>query len=557
MKRLLLRYSLPAVAVLLVGTLLGMQLEAYLTPDNPVENLRKLEEAFTLIQRNYVDEVDAKWLSEEAIVGMLDRLDPHSIYISAEEIGEVQDQFQGSFGGIGIWFEVPESDTATVVSTISGGPSEAVGLMAGDRIVAVNDTSIVGVPSNQITKRLKGPIGTPVEVTVVRPGIPRALTFNITRDRIPIRSVDIGYMLDEQTGYVKVSRFAVTTADEFREQIQALQRQGMRRLVLDLRDNGGGVMESAIRMADEMLRGGQTIVYTQSRNTRFNARAQATDDGLFEEHPVIVLVNAYSASASEIVAGALQDHDRALLVGQRTFGKGLVQQQFELPDGSVLQMTVSRYYTPVGRLIQTPYDGGDEEDYYEQKFSSLSQATFSPSDYLDTIPDSLQYKTDGGRLVFGGGGIMPDIVVAPDTTSLVRALGVKGVDYLFVRDWFLSQEQALRSRWGQNQDAFLASFAVDPARWQAFLAFAEEKGFTLKAGTADVRKSAYTAQDVAAARPELEQRMKAYMARQLYGTEASIPLFNRVDPVLNEALKHWEEAGRVASVGRARHTSDS
>ncbi len=537
MKKFRLAYVIPALLLLTLGMVVGVEI-GNLLPKQDLKQLKKLEDAYLTITRYYVDQVDAGKLAEDAIQGMLHELDPHSAYISNSEIEEVQEEYQGSFGGVGIWFEIIE-DTARVVSTVADGPSDRAGVMAGDRIIGVNDSSAVGFTNRDVQKRLKGPVGTRVGLRLARPGGRRPIDVTIERERIKLETVDSAYMLDEQTGYVRVSRFAMTTFKEFMDQVGALRAQGMRRMVLDLRGNPGGVMDGAISMADEMLPGGRTIVYTQSRHTELNSMHKATEGGALEDLPVIVLVSPYSASASEIVAGALQDNDRALIVGQRTFGKGLVQQQFRLPDGSVLQMTVSRYYTPAGRLIQTPYADGDQEDYYAAKFSSYEDATYHPADYIESIPDSLKFKTTSGRTVFGGGGIMPDYVVAPDTTDLEEAVARNGYDYLFVREWFERHEREARARWGDKQPQFVQAYRVEGGMWQEFTAFLAGKDLHT-AGAAP--GGAPDAAALAAARPVLEARLKAYLARQLYGAEASTPLFNAVDPVLEEAMKLWNNA---------------
>ncbi|MEX1056064.1 MAG: S41 family peptidase, partial [Rhodothermales bacterium] len=475
-------YILPGVALLIAGALLGMKLQATVMSDDTFSNLRKLEDAFVIINQKYVEEVNADRMAEKAIDGMLKNLDPHSTYISADEAKEVQEGYQGSFGGIGIWFEIPRNDddysddTVRVVSTISDGPSEKAGIMAGDRIVRINSDPAIGLSNNDVTGKLKGAIGTAVDVTVKRRGAREALEFTLTRDRIPLFTVDTSYMLDDGTGYIRISRFSMETYKEFMQHMDSLQTQGMKRLVLDLRSNPGGIMEAAIQIVDEILPGSDMIVYTKGRNAEATASYRARRKGKFESEPVIVLVNEYSASASEIVAGALQDHDRALIVGQRTFGKGLVQNQFPLPDGSFLQMTVARYYTPSGRLIQTSYDDGDQKEYYENKFKTYDSATFNPSEYIESIPDSLHYKTQHGRDVFGGGGILPDYIVKPDTTPVVRAVLGNGLDVRFVRQWFIEHEGGLRDTWADRQDEFALDYEFDNAVWTEFWAFAAENG---------------------------------------------------------------------------------
>ncbi|MCY3613659.1 MAG: S41 family peptidase [Bacteroidetes bacterium] len=322
-----LRYIIPITLLLLAGGLLGASFSRYF--GDITEDLRKLEEAFLMINRRYVDPVEPNQAAEDAIEGMLKSLDPHSSYIDASAFKEVAESFQGSFGGIGVWFQIPDGDTARVVSPIENGPSEKAGIRAGDRIIAVDDTSVVGVGEDEVKRRLKGPVGTQVEVTIRRLGIQKPFTVPLTRDLIPLYSITSSYMVDDITGYVRISRFAQSTYPEFIQALDELQGQGMERLLLDLRDNGGGILQSAVAIVDEMLAGNEYIVSTIGRSVPSEVFvAQRT--GRFETQPIIVLVNGNSISASEIVAGALQDHDRALLVGQRTFGKGLVQNQFRM-----------------------------------------------------------------------------------------------------------------------------------------------------------------------------------------------------------------------------------
>lgn len=542
---------LPAFLLLTLGMAVGVEIDSFLS-GRFMDQRDKLEQAFRIITRQYVDEVDTNALVEDAIAGMLQELDPHSTYISASEIEEVQEEYQGSFGGIGIWFEILK-DTARVVSTISDGPSEKVGLMAGDRIIAVNDSSAIGFKNNDVQKHLKGPIGTSVRLTVKRPGVRNPLRFTITRSRIPLYTVDSAYMIDNQTGYLHVNRFAMTTYEEFLSKLQELKGKGMQRLVLDLRDNPGGVMDAAINMADEFLKGGQTIVYTKSRHRELEAIHKSTGGGSFETEPLIVLVSPYSASASEIVAGALQDQDRALIVGQRTFGKGLVQQQFRLDDGSVLQMTVSRYYTPVGRLIQTPYKNGNQESYYASKLDEIEKSIYHPADYANSVPDSLRFKTGHGRVVFGGGGIMPDYVVAPDTTSILWEVAVRGMDDLFMRDLFTRNEQRFRNQWGKQKETFFSNYKIDDRTWEAFVDTLSARGIRLdeKTAPANAKGTVHSKAELNAARPLLETRLKAYLARQLFGAESALPLLNSVDPVLTEAVKYWNRAEDLAKYHRS------
>ncbi len=543
------RFLVPALALLLIGTALGMKIDSAITDRDTYDQLQKLENAFIVINQRYVDEVSAGQLAEDAIAGMLDGLDPHSTYISAEQIREVREGYRGSFGGIGIWFEMRE-DTARVVSPISDGPSEQVGVMPGDRIVAIEDSSAVGISTSEIQQRLKGEIGTEVEVTMLRPATERRVDFVIERDEIPLYSIENAQMVDEETGYIKISRFAMTTYDEFMEAMRELKGQGMERLVLDLRRNPGGVMEAAVKIADEFLDEGQAIVRTKGRSEQLNQEIRATGGDSFEEQPVIVLVDQFSASASEILAGALQDHDRALIVGQRTFGKGLVQNQFPLPDESVLQMTVARYYTPAGRLIQTPYESGDQEDYYERKFASFEESVFDLSEYTEQIADSLRYETDHGRIVFGGGGILPDFVIQPDTAGLVPNVRRGGLDLTFARQWFGRNEQELRARWGERPvGEFADEFDVSNEMWNAFWEHAEEQGLSLTTRRSAVapEDGIFAEEDAVASRSKLETFLTFRLAQVLYGTRAAAPIGLEIDNDLAQALSLWERASTLAA----------
>lgn len=542
------RIALPGALLLVLGLVLGISFGTAVRDQDTLRQLEKLQDAFMIVHGHYVDEVRAADAVEYAIKGLLEELDPHSIYISADEIKEVREGIQGSFGGVGIWFEVVD-DTARVIATVPDGPSEAAGVMAGDRIVGIGDTSAIGFTDRDIQKYLKGPIGTEVIMTVRRPGVQTPIDFDITRGNISLHTVESDYMLDEQTGYIRMSRFAVSSFDEFTKAVGRLKRAGMQRLVLDLRDNPGGVMEAAVRIVDEMLDDDKTIVYTKSRSGQFDVRHVSSNGGILVDEPIIVLVSPYSASASEIVAGALQDHDRALIVGQRTFGKGLVQQQFTLPDGSVLQMTVSRYYTPSGRLIQTPYTSGDAESYYEEKFASLREATYQPSEYMNHLPDSLKFATAHGRTVFGGGGVLPDFIVAPDTASTFWPVVRNRLDMMFVREWFGAREAEMRAQWTDREDEFATSFGIDEQMWDEFTSFVARKQAELVEEAEDPvpDETLITASHLADNKADLTQLLKARLARQMYGARASYPIYNQLDPTIQRAMQLWNRADDLAA----------
>ena len=553
MKRLSKYHILPAVLLIAIGAVLGVQLDTYLSDDDVGAQLDKMRQAFLQINQNYVDDLKAEEIAEAGVEGMVNSLDPHSTYIPADRAEDVKDQYQGTFGGIGIVFEVPE-DTARVISPLAGGPSEEVGVMAGDRIVGIKDSSAVGLSSNEIQNRLKGEIDTRVQMTVYRPTTSERMTFTITREEIETQSVRSPYMVDEKTGYINITRFTMKTHDEFRKAARTLLDKGMERLVLDLRGNPGGVMRTSWQIANEMLGKGMTIVETKGRGDRMNQEIDAKAGGMLVDQPIIVLVSRGSASASEILTGALQDHDRAFIVGRRTFGKGLIQKQFDLKDNSVLQMTVGRYYTPVGRLIQSPYERGDRKNYYRKKFSTINQATYHLKEYRDSIPDSLAYETDHGRMVFGGGGILPDYVVQPDTTALTHLVR-SGLDYAFARKWFSSHETELRSTWQQRSDEFQSSFEPSDEMIASFWSYAEENGVTItedpdSVNTAERIYAKVTAQDE---QDFIATRVKGYLARLLYGRGVARPVLNRADPVFREAMSLWPSSRELA----AYHTESS
>lgn len=561
MKRLSRYHILPAVALLLFGAVLGTQFDSYVSDDDALQQFEKLKSAFAIITGRYVEQVKAGDVAEEGVKGMLKSLDPHSSYIPPEKVRDTRDRYKGSFGGIGILFEAAgsETDTARVISPVADGPSEKVGIMAGDRIVEIEDSSAVGLSANQIQDRLKGKIGTKVSLTVYRPLSNKRLTFTITRDKIPLYSINSSYMIDDETGYIEIGRFAMSTYDEFMEKVDKLKGDGMERLVLDLRSNPGGVMKSAVQIADEMLgRPGITIVKTKGRRSAMNQTLNSKSGGALSDQPVIVLVDGQSASASEILAGALQDHDRALLVGRRTFGKALVQKQFELNDGSLLQMTVGRYYTPAGRLIQTPYEKGNRKQYYENKSATWRDAVYNVRKYKDSIPDSLTYETEHGRTVFGGGGILPDYVVQPDTTSLSTFIRGSQLDAIFAQQWFSKHEQELRSTWQDRQDEFLSSYRLPDEAVSSFWDYAEDEGvitLTTNPDSVNTSERVYLKARAQEARDIVQSRVKGRLANELFGTGVGQPILNKTDPTVQKAMSLWPSSQELAGFHSTSSTS--
>ena len=520
-----------------------------------VRNLRdsynQFEETYLYVANNFPDQNMDK-LVEASIKQMLSKLDPHSVYIEADESDDIQEQFEGKFQGIGIQFNIIQ-DTITVITPISGGPSDQLGIMSGDRIVEINDTSAVGYDNEDVIKRLRGEKGTSVDVTIQRPRTSKPLNYTIIRDDIPITTVDSDYMLDEQTGYIKVNRFAATTHDEFMASVNQLEDQGMERLVLDLSNNPGGFLSQAIAISEEFFPKGTKLVSTKSRHSRFNSEVYSRSDGSLKDTPVIVIVNEGSASASEIVSGAIQDHDRGLIVGQRTFGKGLVQQQYELVDNSNIRVTISRYFTPSGRLIQKPFDSGAEDYAFEIRHRS-NDATMDVSEFKSQIPDSLKYTTMGGREVFGGGGIVPDFIVQEDTTRsyyLYNFMRINRVDFDFVRDYLDREGNEFREKWEDDYQAFRNEFSWSEDDKEIFLSMMKDNGVIFD-DEAD-EPSINDEDELVISRDTYNDlismnfvQMKAELARQVYGSEYFYPIINdSLNESVKEAMTLWETAENI------------
>ena len=489
--------------------------------DSPI---RKLTLAQFAIANLYVDETDADKLVESAIMGMLEELDPHSTYSNAEEVKKMNEPLQGNFDGIGIQFNIAE-DTLFVIQPVSGGPSEKVGIRAGDRIIMVNDTLIAGVKmtTDDITRRLKGPKGTKVNVKVVRKGVDEPLSFTIERDKIPVYSLDASYMITPKIGYIKINRFGATTYEEFMEALASLKGQGLQDLILDLQGNGGGYLNAAIDIANEFLGAGELIVYTEGRR---NPRREffAKGDGKHQSGRLVVLVDEYSASASEIVAGAVQDWDRGMVVGRRTFGKGLVQRPIDLPDGSMIRLTVARYYTPAGRCIQKPYES--IEKYNADLIERYNRGELMSADSIH-FADSLKCLTlKKGRTVYGGGGIMPDYFVPVDTTLFTKyhsQLSNKGV-LLKVHFQLID---TYREEWAKKYNdyaVFCKEFELDDAMMQQLIAEGEKEGVTFD--EAQYKKSESL----------IKLQLKALIARDLWDMNEYYHTINVVNESVNKAL---------------------
>ena len=511
------------LAFFAVGLMAAAPLEIEAQGDmTPQEAAQKFGTLMRYVSQLYVDSVNVEDLTELAIASMLEELDPHSVYFSAEELQEADEPLNGNFEGIGVQFNIFK-DTIMVVSPISGGPSEKLGIRSGDRIVEVDGENAagIGITNRDVMKLLKGPKGTIVQVGIQRDGEKELLVFDIVRDKIPIYSIDAAHMVDRGIGYIKVSRFAKTTMDELRQALIDLKSQGMKDLILDLQGNGGGMLRTAIEMSDEFISGDKLLVYTEGRAfERENTYAEF--EGLFEKGRLVVLIDEASASASEIVSGAIQDWDRGLVMGRRSFGKGLVQRPMRLPDGSAVRLTVQKYYTPSGRCIQKPYDEGIEA-YRKEKFERYERGEFMSLDSLD-LPDSLLFQTRLlHRDVYGGGGILPDIFVPIDTTTNSETFSRilrKGLCSRYA----LAEVDANRSEWERRfptEDEFVLEMQFTEDELNAFKAFVEKEGIEVK--DSDWEKSL----------PAISARLKAFHGRNIFESST----FYRVIGELNEALQ--------------------
>lgn len=506
------------------------------------EALRKLQMAEFAITNLYVDKVDENKLVEEAIIRILAQLDPHSTYNNAEEVKKMNEPLQGNFEGIGVQFQMIE-DTLLVIQPVSNGPSEKVGILAGDRIVAVNDSAIAGVKmsTEDIMARLRGPKDSEVKLTVVRRGVDDSLFFTVKRDKIPILSLDASYMIQPQTGYIRVNRFGATTAEEFVKALKALQKKGMKDLILDLQGNGGGYLNAAIDLANEFLQQKELIVYTEGRAAR-RSDFFAKGTGNFKQGRLVVLVDEYSASASEIVTGAVQDWDRGVVVGRRTFGKGLVQRPLDLPDGSMIRLTVARYYTPSGRCIQKPYDNtanldgrtggeGSQEKYNQELTDRFNHGEMIHADSIH-FADSLKVRTKRmERIVYGGGGIMPDFFVPIDTTRYTdyhRNLVAKGVVIKGVAKYIEKHRKELQNLY-KKFEAFNEKFEIDDEMLAGLRTLADNE------------KIAFNEEQYSRSLPLIKTQLKALIARDLWDMNEYFQVMNATNSSVDQALKILNE----------------
>ena len=514
--------------VLVSGILLGKALNK-----NPYQNYshllqadNKLSRIVSYIENRYVDTISRSKLEEAAIPALLEELDPHSVYIPASEMQSVSEDMRGNFEGIGVVFN-HQTDTVIIISVITGGPSNKVGVLAGDRIIMVNDSLIAGqnISSNDIVGMLKGEKGTKVKISLERKNVPELIEIEIVRDEIPLYSVDVSYMINDEIGYIKINRFAETTFKEFVQGVKKLKKHNIKKLILDLRGNTGGYMIAATNIVNQFLDEGKLIVYTQGKASP-RQEIFSTARGVCKDLEVVVLQDEFAASASEILAGAIQDNDRGIIIGRRSFGKGLVQEPYQLADGSVIRLTIARYYTPTGRSIQKPY-GEDKTEYYNDLNERYQHGEFSEADSIQ-FADSLKFVTPEGKIVYGGGGIMPDIFVPIDTTRYSKYYAEtirKGVLYNFAFEYVDENRNELNKyKDAKAINNYLESIDI----FSRFVEFAEEKGVSKSAKGFNRSKHLVNTQ------------LKANIARNIIDNDGFYPIIMEIDTTLKTAIKYFE-----------------
>lgn len=513
--------------VISIAIVLGIVIGNYIsTKKFTLDKDRKINAVLNLIQSEYVDSIDVKDLVEQAIPAIIGNLDPHSYYIPASDIRAENEKLDGSMSGIGVSFFMM-NDTANVDQVISNGPAEKVGMLAGDRIISVNGESIVGgtLTAEGIRSKIRGEKGTKVKIGVKRNSSKKTLTFTITRDDIPMNTIDVSYMLDDKTGYIKIAQFGKNTYDEFFAALSKLKKDGASRYIVDLRGNPGGYMEMAILMVNEFLEQGELIVYTKGRKEREDIQVWSDDQGSFHDAQVAVLIDEYSASASEIMAGALQDNDRGLVVGRRSFGKGLVQKQIYLPDSSAIRLTIARYYTPSHRCIQKDYTLGDEDDYSQELYDRYSHGELYSADSIK-VDKSKIFRTANGRIVYGGGGIVPDIFVPNDTTGITtyyRAVANLGLLQQYVYTYVDINRDQLKNVKTVKQ--LMGMMPSDDALTYDFVCYARDNGVPMRWYYINLSRSL------------IARQLRALVIRDVLGSEEFYRYYNRTDNTVNAALK--------------------
>lgn len=513
--------------VISIAIVLGIVIGNYIsTKKFTLDKDRKINAVLNLIQSEYVDSIDVKDLVEQAIPAIIGNLDPHSYYIPASDIRAENEKLDGSMSGIAVSFFMM-NDTANVDQVIPNGPAEKVGMLAGDRIISVNGESIVGgtLTAEGIRSKIRGEKGTKVRIGVKRNTSKKTLTFTITRDDIPMNTIDVSYMLDDKTGYIKIAQFGKNTYDEFFAALSKLKKDGASRYIVDLRGNPGGYMEMAILMVNEFLEQGELIVYTKGRKEREDIQVWSDDQGSFHDAQVAVLIDEYSASASEIMAGALQDNDRGLVVGRRSFGKGLVQKQIYLPDSSAIRLTIARYYTPSHRCIQKDYTLGDEDDYSKELYDRYSHGELYSADSIK-VDKSKIFRTANGRIVYGGGGIVPDIFVPNDTTGITtyyRAVANLGLLQQYVYTYVDINRDQLKNVKTVKQ--LMGMMPSDDALTYDFVCYARDNGVPMRWYYINLSRSL------------IARQLRALVIRDVLGSEEFYRYYNRTDNTVNAALK--------------------
>jgi len=486
---------------------------------------QKMGTILYLIENFYTDTVNLDKITDDAIVALLKELDPHSAYIPKKDVEKANEQLVGSFEGIGVTFQLIR-DTITVIGPTPGGPSEKVGIMAGDQIIKIDGEDSFGkkIDNEYVQKHLRGKKGTKVTVSIKRGSDPELMDFEITRDKIPLNSINAFFMMTKNVGYIKLDRFAQETTKEFKAAMESLKQQGMKSLILDLRSNSGGYLNTAIEMVDQFLKADKLIVYTEGTHSE-RQEWKSSDDGLYTEGKLVVLIDEGSASASEILSGAIQDHDRGVLIGRRSFGKGLVQRPFNLPDGAVIRLTTARYHTPTGRCIQRPYEDGTEE-YYKEMTKRLEHGEYFHADSIH-FPDSLRYKTDNGRIVYGGGGIMPDIFMPVDTsfnsklyTNLVR----KSVFNNYTVDYVMANREKVKNQYPEFSQ-FNEKFQITEAMISELKARAEKENVT------------WNEEEYQRSEKFIKLQLKALIARNVWEMQQYYEVTLTEDPVIEKALE--------------------
>ncbi len=541
-------------AIIAVGIMIGFYIQPLVSGDSIYEQVRRFEYVLNTTAKNYVEEVDTHKLTEAAIKGLLEELDPHSVYISAEQQKRVEEDFRGSFEGIGVQFDIV-NDTIVIVSPIPGGPSEKLGIMSGDKIVKINDTSAVGIERSEVPKKLRGPKGTIVKVHIYRSGEKDLLEFEIERDKIPLNTVDASFIIDgTDIGVVSINRFAHTTYRELMDSLYALKAQGMKKLILDLRYNPGGLLSQAFHVADIFIHPFDTIVFTKGRRPSFDEVYIARNRSDFNDIPLVVLINQGSASASEIVSGAVQDLDRGLVVGETSFGKGLVQRPYELGDGSVFRLTIAKYYTPSGRCIQRPYKDKDkyrhlvgrleleEGSYINNAYEKIKRQIEAINDTtkdkdkkisLESLPI---YYTRKGRVVFGGGGITPDYIIKQDTiTDLTVHIRKKNMFLKFTNVYMAEKGKKLRTRYHDNFDNFLKEFQITDDMMKEFRKMTEAEGIE------------WVDKDYKVDEEFIKNYIKSYIAQAIWNRSKFNEVFYMVDKQVLKAAQLFPEAIKISS----------